>query len=87
MKSNQLRPEFLQNLEDLKKLIYKQSGVKEILGTSLTPKMYIEMVKSYITAINNGGIPNISNAWEIIMENECITAYKKAVSSYNDQLR
>jgi len=42
------------------------------------------MVKSYINAINNGGIPNISNAWEIIMENECITAYKKAVNSYND---
>jgi len=30
------------------------------------------MVNSYITAINNGGIPNIANAWEIIMENECI---------------
>jgi len=39
--------------------------------------MYIEMVKSYITSINNGGIPNISNAWEVIMENECALSYKK----------
>ena len=29
------------------------------------------MVKSYITEINNGGVPNIANAWEIIMESEC----------------
>tara|TARA_B110000503_G_C6834532_1_gene284206 strand:+ start:190 stop:396 length:207 start_codon:yes stop_codon:yes gene_type:complete len=67
----------LSDLEDLKKLIFDKSGTKEILGTSLTPRMYIEMVKSYITSINNGGIPNISNAWEVIMENECALTYKK----------
>jgi hypothetical protein len=41
--------------------------------------MYIEMVKNYINSINNGGIPNISNAWEVIIENECIDAYKKVL--------
>ncbi len=50
----------------------EKSGIKELLGTPLNSRMYIEMVKSYINSINNGGIPNIANAWEIIMENECI---------------
>lgn len=54
-----LTPEFKSNLEDLKKFIYKKAGTKEILGSALTSSMYIEMVKSYIAAINNGGIPNI----------------------------
>jgi hypothetical protein len=39
------------------------------MGTVLDSKMYINMVKSYIDAINSGGIPNISSAWESIIEN------------------
>jgi len=27
------------------------------------------MVRSYVAAINEGGIPNIASAWENIMEN------------------
>ena len=40
-----------------------------MLGTDLDAQMYINMVRSYVGAINEGGIPNIASAWENIMEN------------------
>ena len=46
-----------------------------MLGTVLDSKMYMNMVKSYVMAINEGGVPNISSAWEHIMENVCYNAY------------
>lgn len=40
-----------------------------MLGTELDSSMYIDMVRSYVEAINCGGVPDISSAWDNIMEN------------------
>jgi hypothetical protein len=68
----------------LKSYILNNSGIKEILGTALSSRMYIEMLKAYVTAINSGGVPNIRNAWEVIMENECLQSYKKVNLYYSN---
>ena len=33
--------------------------------------MFCEMIENYINVLNRGGVPNISTAWEHIVENEC----------------
>ena len=72
-----LRPEFLKNLKELKEFVIKNCGLKEMLGSTLNSNMYLSMVKSYVNSINSGGVPNISNAWESIMENQCILVYNQ----------
>lgn len=33
--------------------------------------MYLDMIQNYVEIMNRGGVPNISTAWEHIVENEC----------------
>ena len=50
-----------------------------MLGTDLDAKMYIDMTRSYVYAINTGGIPDISSAWENIMENQCLSVKNEVI--------
>jgi len=36
--------------------------------------MFIDLLESYVKAINEGAVPNIENAWNYICENECYKA-------------
>mmetsp|Transcript_868 Transcript_868/g.789 ORF Transcript_868/g.789 Transcript_868/m.789 type:complete len:128 (-) Transcript_868:755-1138(-) len=49
--------------------------------------MYVAMVKKYVDAINEGQVPNISTAWEHLMENEALAAYDEAIQLYEIALR
>jgi hypothetical protein len=33
--------------------------------------MYVNLVKAYLEAINNGGTPNIENSWTYVIREEC----------------
>ncbi len=36
--------------------------------------MYTNLLRSYVTAINEGAVPNIENAWTYMCEEKNITA-------------
>lgn len=45
--------------------------------------MFVSMMESFIEKINEkNGVPNISSAWEAIVQNECITAMDEAKDLY-----
>ena len=44
--------------------------------------MYCDLVKSYVTAINNGAVPAIESAWTYICKNECQKAVAEAFDTY-----
>lgn len=44
--------------------------------------MLASICKSYIDAINNGGVPVIENAWHYICKNECYKAMQEAISKF-----
>ena len=44
--------------------------------------MMASMLVKYIEVLNRGGVPNISSAWEHILENECINAYTQSLDLY-----
>lgn len=48
--------------------------------------MYCKMIEEYVTALNEGTVPVIQNAWECVLENECEAAIAQAVSTYTEQL-
>ena len=42
-----------------------------IKGEPMNGNMYVNLVRSYLTAINKGSIPNIENSWTYVFREEC----------------
>lgn len=59
---NQLRPEFLQQLNGLREQVLSKVTPKQLKGVNLNIRMYFAMVEKYVDAINEGSVPNISSA-------------------------
>lgn len=60
----------------LKESILKNCNAKSMNGVNLNGRMICEMIENYVSVINRGGVPNISTAWEHIIENECIHGFE-----------
>lgn len=66
MADDQLRPEFVQQMELLRAKIFKKVKHKQLNGKTVTGKMLLELTQAYTTAINEGSVPNIQNAWSYV---------------------
>lgn len=84
---NKLRKEFLAELKTLKEKIFLKCTPKQLNGVNLNSRMFCNMMRSFVEAINKGAIPNISSAWDFILENECISAHNDALELYNQSLK
>ncbi len=40
-------------------------------GKQLDGKMYLSLMDSYVSAINDGAVPNIENAWNYMCSEQC----------------
>lgn len=40
-------------------------------GKQLDGKMYLSLMDSYVSAINDGAVPNIENAWNYMCNEQC----------------
>ena len=47
--------------------------------------MYLCLLNSYVTAINNGAVPNIENAWNYMCEEKCAQAFQYSLSFFKDE--
>lgn len=56
----------------LRKKVLANAKPKMLKGEYLDGTMYISMLNSYLTAINNGGVPNIQNAWTYMCIEKCM---------------
>ncbi|EAS03779.1 amine-terminal domain guanylate-binding protein (macronuclear) [Tetrahymena thermophila SB210] len=84
---DQLRPEFFEQVINLRKSILCRMKCKQLRGKNLTGEMYCDLIKSYVFAINNGAVPNVENAWSYICKNECHKAQQSAIENYDQVLR
>jgi len=66
LEKKDLRPEFLEGLDKIRKMIISKCTPKQINGVNLTTRIYCLMVERYVDAINSGQIPNIISALEHI---------------------
>lgn len=82
MDLSQLRPEFSEQVNNLRKLVLKQIKPKTLNGKYLNGEMFCNLIKSYIEAINQGAVPVIENAWGFMCKNECAKAMKNSVAVY-----
>jgi len=81
------RPEYLDAVKDLKKIIFDQVKPKKLYGNNLTGAMLVELAKNYVKAINDGGIPVIRTAWENVVEIECGKAVQAAIKLYSEKMQ
>lgn len=59
----QLRPEFIEQVMNLRKRVLGRLQPKKINNNVLDGQAYFSVVKTYVDAINNGAVPNIQTAW------------------------
>lgn len=63
----------------LRAKIYKKVRHKTLNGKTVTGKMMLELAQAYTTAINEGSVPNIQNAWSYVCQNECNRANEESI--------
>ena len=62
----ELRPEFVSQTMALRKKIFSNLNDVKLSGSALKGSEYVIMVKRYLTAINEGRVPNINDTWSFI---------------------
>ncbi len=82
MDLSQLRPEFSEQVNNLRKIALKQIKPKTLNGKQLNGEMFCNMIKCYVEAINQGAVPVIENAWGFMCKNECAKAMKNSAAVY-----
>jgi hypothetical protein len=74
MDLDELRAEFVEQVMQLRRKVINRVKPKTLHGKKLTGAMLANLASSYVSAINNGAVPNIDSAWNYICKNECIKA-------------
>ena len=82
-----LRPEFLDQILNLKKKILGRVKVKSLNGKALNKKMYLNLIKNLIGAMNSGNVPNIENTWMSMCRVESYKAFEEAELIYENYLK
>jgi hypothetical protein len=81
----ELRPEFIEQVMELRKRIFKQSKVKYLNGKQLTGEMLAGLLRNYVSAINEGAVPNIENAWTYICKSHCQKLFDSCFRQYDEK--
>lgn len=84
--NDRLRPEFLDQMNGVRKRIFKKVKPKSLNGQNLNAGMFLEVCKAYLEAINTGGVPNIENAWTYVCKQESQKAVEDCVNMVDQRL-
>ena len=79
-----LRPEFVEQVLELRKKIIYKATPKQINGKLVNGEILSSLLKSYVEAINQGAVPNIENAWVNICRNECFKWANESLKMYEN---
>ncbi|KAL3658055.1 hypothetical protein V7S43_016899 [Phytophthora oleae] len=87
MPIEELRPEFQEQLSYVKQIVYGDSLQPKILqGKPLNGSMFAGLLQAYVAAINSGGVPVITSAWEGVTTSECRKAMSNAADAFKKSL-
>jgi hypothetical protein len=85
--SEKLRPDFMEAIIHLRKKIASKIKPKTFNKKVLTGDMYLNMINSFIEAINKGAVPNIENTWSSMCKVECQKALEISEAIYESYLK
>lgn len=81
----QLRPEFVTEMNNLRSRILGQSPIKTLNGKELDGAALLSLAESYSQAINSGSVPNIGEAWDSLCLNQNIRRMEAVVAAFKAQ--
>jgi len=67
---------------ELKDKIFKDSTAKRFNGKKLNGPTLANLIVEIVEVINKGGIPNINNAWDHVVQKDIDLYYSKALNHY-----
>ena len=62
----ELRPEFVEGLQNLRQKVLKKTRPKTLKGQIVTGSMLLDLANSYVDALNTGSVPTIESAWDSV---------------------
>lgn len=80
-----LRPEFVEQIQVLRRKVINKIKPKQINGRKLNGEMLFNLAQSYVEAINKGAVPSIESSWSYICKNECLKANQQAYEDFERQ--
>ena len=81
-----LRPEFVNQMLELRNKVLHRVKPKIINGKRLTGPMLANLANVYVQSINEGAIPNIENAWTYICQTECQKSLENSIEVFEEKL-
>lgn len=81
-----LRPEFVEQLHQVRRKLLFQIKPKKLNGRLLSGPMVAQLARTYVGAINCGQVPNIEHAWSFISKQECQKALESSVAAFQAHL-
>lgn len=83
---DELRDEFRTSFETLRRRVFDKAKPKMLFGKPLNGSMYVNLVGSYVEALNSGKAPVISSAWSRVVQAQCEEALQAAVELYRAEM-
>jgi ABC-type phosphate transport system auxiliary subunit len=87
MEMDQMRPDFVEQVLNLRKRIMGKARVKTLNGKPLSGFMLASLLQSYVTSINEGAVPNIESAWYYICKTQCSNSLQAAFNEYEELMK
>jgi hypothetical protein len=88
MPNKQLRPEFVAQAEELRDKIFAAAVARpmHVKGYPLTGAMLAMLCESYVTAVNDGRVPDIKDAWTYVCDAQRSQLEQKAVVDFSEEV-
>jgi len=80
-----LKTEFRNDFLELKDKIFKDANPKRFNGKKLNGPTLVNLITEFVEVINKGGIPNINNAWDQVVEKDIDSYLKKAMINFKNR--
>lgn len=79
LKDYEFRPEFLSQMENVRKKVRRRTKAKTLKSREVNGAMLLELAKAYCDTINKGAAPNIQTAWQYLSTHENHKAHSEAL--------
>ena len=84
--SSALRPEFLEQIGQLRTKVFKKARAKTLRGQAVSGPMLVELAQSYVGALNGGQVPTIESAWDSVRASELDRGVREALARFDASL-
>ena len=82
----ELRPEFLNQMNILVKKIFDNIRPKSVNGGFMNGPVFLNLVKMYINSLNSDNLPDVNTSWKIVIDSQLKTAFDTSVDYYKNEM-